>query len=151
MACPIRRGTMRYEISRHQFVFSGRFAIWRFLFAHRQGDFCIRKPAIKAMCSSYLPKFIKKDLCWPPICFSSACHGAGRQMSRHQALKNWSGRQIIDELKGRGIIVKSPSQRGVAEEAPGAYKDVGAVVEATEAAGLARKVARLAPMICIKG
>ena len=72
-------------------------------------------------------------------------------MSRHQALKNWSGRQIIDELKGRGIIVKSPSQRGVAEEAPGAYKDVGAVVEATEAAGLARKVARLAPMICIKG
>jgi tRNA-splicing ligase RtcB (3'-phosphate/5'-hydroxy nucleic acid ligase) len=47
--------------------------------------------------------------------------------------------------------VKSPSQRGVAEEAPGAYKDVGAVVEATDAAGLARKVARLAPMICIKG
>ncbi len=83
--------------------------------------------------------------------FSSACHGAGRQMSRHQALKNWSGRQIIDELKGRGILVKSPSKRGVAEEAPGAYKDVGAVVEATEAAGLARKVAKLAPMICIKG
>jgi tRNA-splicing ligase RtcB len=85
------------------------------------------------------------------LSFSSACHGAGRQMSRHQALKNWSGRQIIDELKGRGIIVKSPSQRGIAEEAPGAYKDVGAVVEATEAARLARKVARLAPMICIKG
>ena len=83
--------------------------------------------------------------------FSSACHGAGRQMSRHQALKNWSGRQIIDDLKERGILVKSPSQRGVAEEAPGAYKDVGAVVEATEAAGLARKVARLVPMICIKG
>jgi tRNA-splicing ligase RtcB len=67
-------------------------------------------------------------------------------MSRHQALKNWSGRQIIDELKERGILVKSPSQRGVAEEAPGAYKDVGAVVEATEAAGLARKVARLVPI-----
>ncbi len=59
--------------------------------------------------------------------FSSACHGAGRQMSSHQALRNWSGRQIVDELKGRGIIVKSPSQRGVAEEAPGAYKDVGEV------------------------
>jgi len=85
------------------------------------------------------------------LSFSSACHGAGRQISRHQALKNWSGRQIIDELKERGILVKSPSQRGVAEEAPGAYKDVGAVVEATEAAGLAIKVARLAPMICIKG
>ena len=83
--------------------------------------------------------------------FSSACHGAGRQMSRHQALKNWSGRQIVDELSGRGIIVKSPSQRGVAEEAPGAYKDVGAVIDATEAAGLAKKVAKLAPMICIKG
>ena len=83
--------------------------------------------------------------------FSSACHGAGRQMSRHQALKNWSGRQIVDELKGRGIIVKSPSQRGVAEEAPGAYKDVGEVVDATEMAGLAKKVAKLTPVICIKG
>lgn len=83
--------------------------------------------------------------------FSSACHGAGRQMSRHQALKNWSGRQVIDELRARGIIVKSPSQRGVAEEAPGAYKDVGAVVDATEAAGLAKKVAKLVPLICIKG
>jgi tRNA-splicing ligase RtcB len=85
------------------------------------------------------------------LSFSSACHGAGRQMSRHQALKNWSGRQIVDELRGRGIIVKSPSQRGVAEEAPGAYKDVGEVVDATEAAGLAKKVAKLAPVVCIKG
>ncbi len=83
--------------------------------------------------------------------FSSACHGAGRQMSRHQALKNWSGRQVIDELRGRGIIIKSPSQRGVAEEAPGAYKDVSAVIEATEMAGLAKKVARLTPVICVKG
>jgi tRNA-splicing ligase RtcB len=83
--------------------------------------------------------------------FSSACHGAGRQMSRHQALKNWGGRQIVDELKGRGIIVKSPSQRGVAEEAPGAYKDVDEVVDATEMAGLAKKVAKLTPVICIKG
>jgi tRNA-splicing ligase RtcB len=58
--------------------------------------------------------------------FASACHGAGRQMSRHQAVKIWSGRQIVDELRGRGIIVRSPSQRGVAEEAPGAYKDVEA-------------------------
>jgi len=83
--------------------------------------------------------------------FSSACHGAGRQMSRHQALKNWSGRQVIDELKGRGIIVKSPSKRGVAEEAPGANKDVGEVVDATEMAGLAKKVAKLSPVICVKG
>jgi tRNA-splicing ligase RtcB len=72
-------------------------------------------------------------------------------MSRHQALKRWSGRQIIDELAGRGIIVRSPSPRGVAEEAPGAYKDVAAVVDAAEHAGLSRKVARLYPMVCIKG
>ena len=83
--------------------------------------------------------------------FSSACHGAGRAMSRHAALKRWSGRQVIDDLAERGIIVRSPSQRGVAEEAPGAYKDVTAVVMAAENAGLARRVARLRPLICIKG
>lgn len=83
--------------------------------------------------------------------FSSACHGAGRQMSRHQALKSWIGRQVVDELKARGVIVRSPSMRGVAEEAPGAYKDVTAVVDAADEAGLARKVARLQPLICIKG
>jgi tRNA-splicing ligase RtcB len=83
--------------------------------------------------------------------FSSSCHGAGRQMSRHQATKQWRGRQLIDELAQRGIIIRSPSTRGVAEEAPGAYKDVGAVVEAAEKAGLSKRVARLEPLICIKG
>ncbi len=83
--------------------------------------------------------------------FASACHGAGRQMSRHQARKRWGGRAIRDELAERGIIVRSPSPRGVAEEAPGAYKDVGAVVEAAEKAMLARRVAQLRPMVCIKG
>jgi tRNA-splicing ligase RtcB len=83
--------------------------------------------------------------------FSSSCHGAGRQMSRHQATKHWRGRQLIDELAGRGIIIRSPSPRGVAEEAPGAYKDVTAVVEAAEKAGLSRRVARLEPLICVKG
>ncbi|MDP2620032.1 MAG: RtcB family protein [Hyphomicrobiales bacterium] len=83
--------------------------------------------------------------------FSSACHGAGRRMSRHQAYRTWKGRQVVDELADRGILVRSPSMRGIAEEAPGAYKDVGAVVDAAEAAGLARKVARLKPLICIKG
>jgi tRNA-splicing ligase RtcB len=85
------------------------------------------------------------------LAFSSACHGAGRAMSRHQALRTWSGRAVIDDLAARGIVVRSPSQRGVAEEAPGAYKDVGAVVDAAETAGLARKVARLQPLVCIKG
>ncbi|BAU49524.1 RNA-splicing ligase RtcB [Sulfurifustis variabilis] len=83
--------------------------------------------------------------------FSSACHGAGRAMSRHQAYRTWKGRQVIDELAGRGILIRSPSSRGVAEEAPGAYKDVGAVVDAADAAGLARKVARLEPLVCVKG
>jgi tRNA-splicing ligase RtcB len=72
-------------------------------------------------------------------------------MSRHAATKQWSGRQLVDELAEKGIIVKSPSMRGVAEEAPGAYKDVGAVVDATDEAGLARKVARLLPLIVVKG
>jgi len=83
--------------------------------------------------------------------FSSSCHGAGRAMSRHQALKQWKGREMVDYLAGRGIIIRSPSMRGVAEEAPGAYKDVGAVVDAADEAGLSRKVARLEPMVCVKG
>jgi tRNA-splicing ligase RtcB len=83
--------------------------------------------------------------------FSSACHGAGRAMSRHAAYRQWKGRQVVDELAARGIIIRSPSSRGVAEEAPGAYKDVSAVVDAADAAGLARKVARVEPLVCIKG
>jgi tRNA-splicing ligase RtcB len=83
--------------------------------------------------------------------YSSACHGAGRAMSRHAAKKRWHGGKVVDELAYRGILIRSPSMRGVAEEAPGAYKDVGAVVEAADRAGLARKVARLEPMACIKG
>jgi tRNA-splicing ligase RtcB len=83
--------------------------------------------------------------------YSSACHGAGRAMSRHQAKRQWRGRTLIDELAERGILIRSPSLRGVAEEAPGAYKDVSAVVDAADKAGLARKVARLHPMVCIKG
>jgi tRNA-splicing ligase RtcB len=86
-----------------------------------------------------------------PEAFASACHGAGRSMSRHQATRRWQGRAVVDELAGRGILIRSPSLRGVAEEAPGAYKDVNAVVDAAEAAGLAKKVVRLAPLVCIKG
>jgi tRNA-splicing ligase RtcB len=82
---------------------------------------------------------------------SSASHGAGRQMSRHQALKQWHGRQLIDELRSRGILIFTRSMRGAAEEAPGAYKDVDAVARATEGAGLARRVAFLRPKVCVKG
>jgi len=83
--------------------------------------------------------------------FGSSCHGAGRSMSRHAAVKKWRGREVIDELAARGILVRSPSPRGVAEEAPGAYKDVTAVVDAADEAGLSRKVARLEPLVCVKG
>ncbi len=85
------------------------------------------------------------------LAFSSACHGAGRSMSRHQATRQWQGRRLVDELAARGILVRSPSLRGVAEEAPGAYKSVEQVVDVAERAGLARKVARLEPLVCIKG
>ena len=83
--------------------------------------------------------------------FSSACHGAGRAMSRRQAKKQWRGRRIVDELAEQGILIRSPSLRGVAEEAPLAYKDVSRVVDVADIAGLARKVARLRPLVCIKG
>jgi tRNA-splicing ligase RtcB len=85
------------------------------------------------------------------LSLGSACHGAGRRMSRHQALRQWGGRQLREALAEQGIAVRCASSRGLAEEAPGAYKDVDAVVEAAEAAGLARRVARLEPLICIKG
>jgi tRNA-splicing ligase RtcB len=85
------------------------------------------------------------------LAFGSACHGAGRAMSRNAAKKRWSGRDVLHHLRTRGIVVRSPSLRGVAEEAPGAYKDVGAVVEAADHAGLAVLVARLEPLLCVKG
>ena len=83
--------------------------------------------------------------------FSSACHGAGRAMSRRQATKQWKGGELVKDLASRGILIRSPSLRGVAEEAPGAYKDVSAVVQAADDAGLAHCVARLEPMVCVKG
>ncbi len=83
--------------------------------------------------------------------FGSACHGAGRTMSRHQALKRWRADQIIEALRKKGIVVRAKSKRGLVEEAPEAYKDVTQVVEVAHRAGLARKVAKVLPMGCIKG
>lgn len=85
------------------------------------------------------------------LAFGSACHGAGRALSRSESVRRYHGREVVDELAAKGILIRSPSLRGVAEEAPEAYKNVSAVVEATERAGLARVVAKLAPLICIKG
>jgi tRNA-splicing ligase RtcB (3'-phosphate/5'-hydroxy nucleic acid ligase) len=85
------------------------------------------------------------------VAFGSAVHGAGRTLSRHEATRRWKGNAIVSDLRSRGIFLRSPSMRGLAEEAPGAYKDISSVVDAAEAAQLARKVARLLPLACVKG
>jgi len=81
----------------------------------------------------------------------TVCHGAGRTMSRHEAMRRTSGQEVIKKLESRGIIVKCISSRGIAEEAPLAYKDVDSVVEIVHNAGLSKKVARLVPLAVIKG
>jgi len=83
--------------------------------------------------------------------FGSALHGAGRALSRRQAKKRFWGGDVLEELASRGIVVRAHSKAGVAEEAPGAYKDVQEVVDIMHNAGVVRKVARLRPVICIKG
>jgi tRNA-splicing ligase RtcB len=85
------------------------------------------------------------------LSFSSACHGAGRAMSRTEATKHWTGPKVIQDLKEQGILIRSGSYRGVAEEAPDAYKNLHEVVGSAQSAKLALKVAYLTPHICIKG
>jgi len=79
------------------------------------------------------------------------CHGSGRTMSRHQAIKTISGQKIVNLLNSKGIIVKCRSFKGIAEEAPQAYKDISDVVEVVSRAGLSKKVAKLVPLAVIKG
>ena len=83
--------------------------------------------------------------------FFSACNGAGRVMSRHQAARSITGPELRQQLEDRGIAVRGASARGLAEETPDAYKDVTQVVAAAEGAGLCRKVARLVPLGVVKG
>jgi len=83
--------------------------------------------------------------------FGSTCHGAGRRMSRTQARREINAADLKHELKERGIRIEAGSLKGIAEEAPQAYKDIDQVVEVVAAAGLATKVARLRPLIVIKG
>ncbi len=83
--------------------------------------------------------------------FGSACHGAGRAMSRTQAKHKWQGRDVISMLEAQGVMVRGHSYQGIAEEAPGSYKDVNEVVEAAHQSGLARKVVRVKPIACVKG
>jgi tRNA-splicing ligase RtcB (3'-phosphate/5'-hydroxy nucleic acid ligase) len=83
--------------------------------------------------------------------FGTVCHGAGRQLSRTAARKRIGGAELRRELEGRGITVRSPSNRGLAEEAPFAYKDIEKVVDVVERAGLAARVALLRPIGVVKG
>ncbi len=83
--------------------------------------------------------------------FGSSCHGAGRRMSRTRARREASAAALRTELAALGITVNAGSRRGLTEEAPLAYKDVDEVVNVIHAAGLARKVARLRPLVVVKG
>ena len=85
------------------------------------------------------------------LTFGSTCHGAGRTMSRSKARKTVWGNDLREQLERDGVVVRASSMKGLAEEAPSAYKDVSRVVEAVHSLGLARKVARLAPIGVIKG
>ncbi len=96
--------------------------------------------------SSYILAGNQDNQAW-----SSACHGAGRSMSRRQALKKYKAKSVLNNLAQQGILIRAASKKGAAEEAPAAYKDVHSVVQTTHDASLARKIAKLMPMACIKG
>lgn len=83
--------------------------------------------------------------------FGSSCHGAGRRMSRTAAKREVHGRKLRDALRAEGIVIESGSLSGLAEEAPIAYKDIHEVVDVVEAAGIAKRVARLKPIVVVKG
>ena len=83
--------------------------------------------------------------------FGSACHGAGRRLSRGEAKRRARGRSVVDELAAKGVVVMAAGLATVAEEMPEAYKDVSEVVDVVHRAGLALRVARLEPMGVIKG
>jgi tRNA-splicing ligase RtcB len=83
--------------------------------------------------------------------FGTTGHGAGRRMSRTGARREVTGAELRRELEARGITVRCPSNRGLAEEAPLAYKDVEQVVSVVETAGLAARAAQLVPIGVVKG
>src|SRR3989344_4223889 len=83
--------------------------------------------------------------------FDSICHGAGRLLSRHEAKKRIQGKELLLDLEREGIHIRTGSVAGLAEEAPLAYKDIHDVVDVVDKVGLARKVARLRPVVVIKG
>ncbi len=86
-----------------------------------------------------------------PLTWCSACHGAGRARSRVKSMDAWKGKDLVAHMRSQGVMVLASSKKTIAEEMPDAYKDVDLVCEATEEAGLARRVARLKPTLVIKG
>ncbi len=83
--------------------------------------------------------------------FGSSCHGAGRNLSRHKAMKIAKGRNLLDELKEKGIVIQAKGFKTIAEEMPEAYKDVANVVDVMHKAGITKKIAKLRPIGVIKG
>jgi len=83
--------------------------------------------------------------------FGSVCHGAGRTLSRHQALKLQSYPEAVKKLENLGLIFKTASPGGLLEEMPEAYKDIDEIVDVVDRVGIAKKVARLRPLAVIKG
>jgi tRNA-splicing ligase RtcB len=83
--------------------------------------------------------------------FGSTCHGSGRVMSRSQAKKKQTGKEVADRLLEQGIIVRAPNEAAIADEAPDVYKPSSEVVEVVARAGLSALVARLTPIGVIKG
>jgi tRNA-splicing ligase RtcB len=98
--------------------------------------------------ASYVLQGTRKAL---DISLGSSAHGAGRRMSRHGAVKFASNMNVADHLKQKNILIFSHSQRGLKEEIPEAYKDIDEVVAVTEGAGISKKVARMIPLVVIKG
>jgi len=98
--------------------------------------------------SSYVLSGGEKSL---DLSFGSAAHGAGRLKSRTQSKQDYYGRDVQDDLEREGIYVKAASGSTIAEEAPGSYKDVDEVIKVTDELGIANKVARLRPIVNIKG
>lgn len=83
--------------------------------------------------------------------FGSTCHGAGRQMSRHAAIKKFWGGKVKEDLAKKGIVSEATHPKSLAEEAPGAYKDVEDVIESVHSAGISLKVVRMTPIGVMKG
>jgi len=98
--------------------------------------------------ASYILKGTEKGM---KETFGSGVHGAGRRMSRHAAIRKFRGEEIARDLAEKGIVIKTHSWKGAAEEAPQAYKDIDAVVKVMDSTGINGIVARLRPMVTVKG